>query len=177
MSGLVQIGGRRTLEHEQERRTLLAYEQFVRSSGVLYGMVGLAFALSVIGALIDGFSRVDPLAALTMLGAGGVLGAIGVGMFRLDPRAKIPAMIASLLGVLALGSFLVRSVPHPVIAMSAGGALFHALLLAVLIAPKGRRLFAPRYAEILEATRSIKAGPSFVVWAIVGLTVGAAVLA
>jgi hypothetical protein len=178
VSGLVQIRGRRTLEHEEERRALLFYERFVRSSGVLYGMAGLAFVLSVVGALIDGVSRVDPIAALTLFAAGCILGILGAGMFRLDARAKTPAMIAALLGLLALGSFLVRGgVPRPVIAMSAGGAIFHGALLAVLVAPKGRRLLSPAYRETLHDTQSIKAGPSFYVWAIVGLTLAAAVIA
>jgi hypothetical protein len=174
--GLIQIGGRRSVEHEQERRSLLFYERFIRSSGVLYAMVGLAFVLSVVGATIDGGRRVDPLSALTLTAIGAALGAAGVEMFRLDARVRPFALVLGALGLCALGSFFfMEAVPHPVLAMSGGGAIFHAAMLLVLLAPKGRRVLSPAYQDVLQATRELKPGPSLVVWAIVASTVAAAV--
>jgi hypothetical protein len=173
MSGLVQIGGRRNADHEKERRSLMFFERFIRSSGVLHGMVGLAFVLSVAGALIDGFSQVDPLSAFTLIALGIAMGAVGIGMFRLDVRVRWPAMIFAALGIVALTSFFFIDAPAKVLAMSGGGAIFHAMLLGVLL--RGRRVLSPEYQEVLETTRALKPGPSLVVWAIAALTVAASV--
>ncbi len=163
-----------------QRLALLPYERFLRSSGVLYGIAGVAFALSVVGALIDGRSRVEPWAALAVAAIGGSLLGLGVALARLDPRARLPAPVLAVLGLAALGSFPIRAVlgagvPAPVVAMSSGGALFHVLLLGVLLG-RGRRILSPSYRGVLETTRSIKPGPSMIVWGIAGLTVAAAVI-
>jgi hypothetical protein len=154
-------------EQEEIRRSHIKHEASIRSIGLLYLFGG---ALAIVGAgsaLLAPWSG-GPTDLLTIMATvyvvvGVVTIATGYGMRRLQPWARVVAIVLSLLGLLGF----------PI------GTLIHGYFLYLLLSAKGRRIFEPDYADIVAATPHIKYRTSIIVWvllAILLLGIGAAIL-
>ena len=85
------------------------------------------------------------------------LGALSIvvarGIRQLKPWARITSIVLSIVGLIGF----------PV------GTLINGYILYLLLAAKGRRIFAADYADIVAATPHIKTRSSIVVWIVLGL--------
>ncbi len=174
MSGLIQIGKRRSLNAETERRAHLRSEAALKTGAALYVALGLLLLASVVAAVLSDMSAVEVSSAVT-LGIAGALGvALGRDLFRLRPRAKWPALfcfgIAALGSGVALGSAFGRY-PRSLLILCGGSLILHLYLIATVLRPPGRRVLSSAYAEILAASQSVRAPVSLPVGLIAGLTI------
>lgn len=124
-------------EAEVVRREHLSVEANIRTTAVLH-MVGMAlFAVPGFLMLLQGKS-----VSLLFLLIGGTLGIVGHGLGALNGRARWPALVISVAGLLAF----------PV------GTIINAVILVNLTGAKAKRVFAPDYQEIIAATPHVETG-------------------
>ena len=120
------------------RRAHIQHEASIRSFGLLYLLGGgfglLAGALGVVAAVGGGLGvGAMELGILALLSAfGAAQAAVGVGLRRLDPRARIPGSVLAALSMV--------SVPL--------GTLLGAYALWLFNSRKGRTILSPAYAAV-----------------------------
>mgnify|MGYP002626290268 CR=1 FL=1 len=155
---------------ERIRREHLKHETSLKGAGLLMLVGALLVGISLLSVFGMPFvyssgggsarPRGPGLPILAVVGALLVLQLIaGVGLRRLAPWAWIPALIVSGLAVLNV----------PV------GTLIGGYFLYLLIAPKGRRILAPDYREIMRLTPHIKYRTPWWMWLILIMVVLAVV--
>ncbi|MEM9185281.1 MAG: hypothetical protein AAGB00_02145 [Planctomycetota bacterium] len=151
-------------EFEAVRRDLIGHEASVRSMGLLYMIGFVGAALAAVGCLVAGSialaNGAGPSEGGVILGiaAGAVAFAalyywIGMGLRRLNPQVRIPAIILSAIGLLGF----------PI------GTLISGYFLYLLCSNKGERVMSPEYQEIIAATPHIKYKTSVIAWVFLGL--------
>lgn len=159
---------------EAERREHIAHETVVRAAGVIAIVGGLLVLAVRVWIAMFGMQAVSlrfvlfyelvfPL--LVVVGVCSI--ATGVGLLRLSRWARIGALVLSCVGFLLAArsaTFGFRVAPF--------GVLISACFLFVLLAPKGRRLFAPDYTDIVAATPHVEYRTSRLLWGMLAVVVG-----
>lgn len=143
-------------EAEAVREKHISTEASIRAIGMLYylGFAGCALAGVLIVAVP---SIVGVREGLVTLAFGAALAAVGYGLRALAPWVRIPAIVLSVLGLLAF--------PF--------GTLINAYVLYLLFCAKGKYLFTPEYAAIIAVTPQVRYRTSPVVLgAVIVLLVG-----
>lgn len=153
---------------EAYRKAHLKHEASIQSIGTLYLLgtifmapVGLAMLLGGIGVLAEPQGR-DVSAALFagaiglgyfMLGA--FQGYVGWGLRKLKHWARTPAIVLSVIGLLAI----------PI------GTMISIYFLYLLLSEKGKIIMSPPYQDVIAQTPHIKYRMSIVIWILLGLVV------
>ena len=139
---------RRASEGEALRREHLKHEASVRSIGMLYYLGAVLLSLvGVLFVLLRGNVTDWALAVVSLvLGLASLV--VAWGLRRLKRWAASAAVVLSALS-LAVVPF---------------GTVLGAYVLVVLRSAKGRRIFAPDYANVVAATPHLEPGSSRVVW-------------
>jgi hypothetical protein len=141
---------------EAYRRAYLNHEASVKSIGLLY-MLGAIFmvpvgAFMVFGAVFAGQAQADAavmaVVGVIYLGLGLLQGYAALGLRRLDPRARVVAIVLSVIGLLGI----------PI------GTLISAYFLYLLLSEKGQIVFSEHYKQVILQTPHIKYKTSIVVW-------------
>lgn len=164
--------GRPDSEVEAIRREHLSHETAVRSIGSIYFLLFFVFglvALLILGPgvmAISGGNDVDIGLFFCGIGlaAGALAGAsfwIGMGLNRLNPSVRKPAIVATCIGLLAF----------PV------GTLVCPYLLYLLLGKKGRRVLSDEYKQVVLATPHIEYRTPVGNWLLLALLVVALILA
>lgn len=140
------------MEAEAAREMHLSTEASIRSVGMLYylAFAGCAFAGIFVFALPGADAVGGPLELVMLLAFSAAFAAVGYGLRALKPAVRIPAIVLSVLGLLAF----------PV------GTLIHAYVLYLLLCAKGKFLFTPEYAQIVGATPHLRYRTSPIVRAV-----------
>jgi hypothetical protein len=145
---------------EAIRREHLQHEASVRSIGTIYLMASSVWGLLAGVILVQIFQDLDAgrfydsfygSAGFVLLPVASF--AIGLGLRRLRPWTRIPAIVLSCLGLLWI--------PF--------GTLLHGYFLYLLFAAKGKRVLGPEYAAIVAATPHIEHRTSIATWIFLGL--------
>jgi hypothetical protein len=146
---------------EQIRTTHLQHEASVKSVGLLYYLGGGAMLLFTVISLAGGRAEGFVLALIfALLGAGQI--AVGTGLRKLRPWARIPTGILSGIGLLGF----------PL------GTLINGYILYLIFCQKGATVFSPDYQRVMAATPHLRYRTSIVVWiflALVAVLVGVAI--
>ncbi|MGB8356488.1 MAG: DUF4339 domain-containing protein [Chthoniobacteraceae bacterium] len=162
-----------TRNAEETRKTYLNHEASVKSIGLLYYIAAIVMTLAVLGFGFVAVSAFKGHAAPNHSNMNqplpfqiGVTVAIalfawlyfwlGAGMRSLNPKAKGPAVVLAVIGLLGF----------PL------GTLINAYILYLLLSEKGKMVFSPEYKAVIEATPHIKYKTSIVVWIFVILLLG-----
>lgn len=154
-------------EEESVRRQYLNHEASIRSVGLLFiifgilGCVGAAFYLLPAIAIFFVAEPLEALAVVAIVCAFAIpIGALsafqlwtGVKLRQLKPVARIPAIVLSAIGLLAI----------PI------GTLISAYFLWLVASDKGGYVLSEQYADIRRATPHIKYKTSLIVWILLGL--------
>jgi hypothetical protein len=146
---------------EEVRREHIKHEASIRSVGVLYLVGGALGAVSGFGLLAA--SSVAPGQetgmiiglALGYLAIAALSIIVGLGIRRFRPWARMTSIVLSAIGLLGF----------PI------GTLINCYILYLMLAAKGRRIFAADYPDIVAATPHIKYKTSIVVWVALGILV------
>jgi len=144
-------------EAEAVRLEHIKHEASIRSIGTLYYIGGAFMLLGGIGMAIT----VDPTEPLLRplgifyLVMGTISVVVAWGVRRLRKWAAGASIVLSGLSLLGFPM----------------GTLIGAYILYLLLSAKGRRIFAPDYAEIVAATPHVKYRTSIVVWIALGVLV------
>ncbi len=145
---------------EAIRKHHLSHEASVKSIGTLYILGAIFLVLIGVGILFQGLTGRNPGASwfsfmlgLGYLALGLVQGLTAIGLSRLRPGARIPAIVLSIIGLLAF----------PV------GTLISAYFLYLLICAKGRMVLSEQYQSVVTQTPHIKYKTSIFVWILLGL--------
>ncbi|MSQ54212.1 MAG: hypothetical protein EXR31_02480 [Betaproteobacteria bacterium] len=144
-------------EAEAMRKAHINHEAGLRSVGMLYYLGGALIMLaSLMGSIgkAEGMAPVAVMLLVAAIGAGQI--AVGYGLRRLRPWARIPTIILSVLGLLAI----------PI------GTIISIYVLWLLFAKKGRMLFSPEYQAVIASTPHVKYKTSIVVWIVLALFAG-----
>ncbi len=156
-------------EHELVRRQYLNHEASVRSVGFLFLIGGGFGCLFAVVYLIPAFSiffvaeAAEALAVFALFCVIAIpLGALSVfyiwteiKLRQLNPVSRIPAIVLSAIGLLAI----------PI------GTLISAYFLWLVASEKGAFVLSEEYAEVRRATPHIKYKTSIVVWILLGVLV------
>lgn len=154
-------------DSEVIRKRFLNHEASIQAIGGLYllGCVVLT-GLGIAGLL--GYNRFEPgnprpsyLTSALFLAFAAAEGWIGWHLRKLDPRAKIPATLMAILGLLAF----------PI------GTLINAYVLYLLHSAKGKYVFSPEYRAVINTTPQIRYKMSIIVWIFIWLLLGFMALA
>ncbi len=140
------------------RRAHLNHEASIKALGALYylGAIGLlAVGIIEMVAPSDDSVGVRLMIAVFALGLGGLYFWIGRGLRGLKSRARIPAVILAVIGLLGF----------PV------GTLINGYILYLLLSAKGTMVFSDEYKQIIADTPDIKYRTSIIVWIFLGLLV------
>jgi len=152
-------------EAEAVRRANLSHEASVRSIGTLYYLAALGATLAALSTVAQLLLQPRHTGVVLMLGAMTVLGIVffllGRGLRKLRPGVRVPTIALAGLGLLGF----------PV------GTLVNGYILWLMLSKKGRFVFSPEYAEVVEATPHIKYRTSILVWIFLALIVAAVVAA
>jgi hypothetical protein len=149
---------------EAIRREYIKHESSVRSIGMLYYIGGVLMLLATIGILVGlstatgalGEQRAVLSIVMVVYAGLGVLSIfLGRGIRRLAGWARTTATVLSIIGLIGF----------PV------GTLINGYILYLLHCAKGKRIFEPDYAGIVEATPHIKYRTSMIVWIVLSLLV------
>lgn len=157
-----------TTAAEAIRREHIKHEAAVRSIGTLYYFGGI---MMLVLALVFGFGglpmpgvEAPPVLAWVVSAVYAVLAVISIvvayGLRRLRSWARVATIVLATFGLLGF----------PV------GTLVSAYILYLLLAAKGRRVFAADYADIVAATPQVRYRTSLLVWALVFALVITAVI-
>jgi hypothetical protein len=145
-------------EVETIRREHIKHEAAVRSIGTLYYIGGGLTLIAAFLFFLGGVGQPDVAAITLTIGAlylvlSAALLVVAYGIRRLKRGARIAGIVLSILGLIGF----------PI------GTLINGYILYLLCSAKGRRIFAPDYAEIVAATPHIKYRTSIVVWIVLAL--------
>ena len=157
---------------EAIRHEYLKREHSIKSIGSLFVVFSLVLGVAVIslaGPLISSFQRganssrglAVAIATLVLLGfliTGQLL--VGIGIRRLKPWSRIPAIVISVLWMFHF----------PI------GTVLNVIFLVTLLGKRNRFVFTPEYRRIIEATPHIKYRSSILLWAVL-IIFGALLLA
>ncbi len=140
------------------RRQHLNHEASIKAIGALYylgaiGLIGLGIT-GIVGSGSEG-AATKILLVVFALGMGGLYFWIGHGLRGLQSRAKIPAVILAVIGLLGF----------PI------GTLINGYILYLLLSAKGTMVFSDEYKQIIADTPDIKYRTSIIVWVFLGLIV------
>ena len=124
---------------ESERRAYLSHEAAVRSVGSLYLLGALICALASLVLLLT--DDVGSGAALVYAALSAFQVILAWGLYRLDPRVRLPVGLCSTLGLLVLPPL---------------GTLLNAYALYLLFSPKGEHVFSSTYREVIGRTPTIR---------------------
>lgn len=143
-------------EAEAIRLEHVKHESSIKSVGTLYYIGGVATAIAMLSFLFAGVFQ-QGMASLMLLVVYGVLAIVsfvaGYGVRRLAPWARIVTIVLACIGLLGF----------PV------GTIINGYILYLVLSAKGKRIFAPDYADIIAATPQIKYRTSLVVWVLLGI--------
>ena len=146
-------------EAEAVRRANLSHEASVRSIGTLYYLGALGATLGVLSTVVQLLLQPRHTGVLLMFGAMTVLSIVffllGRGLRKLRPGVRVPTIALAGLGLLGF----------PL------GTLINGYILWLMLSQKGRFIFSPEYAAVVEATPHIKYRTSILVWIFLGLVV------
>jgi hypothetical protein len=150
---------------EAIRRAHINHEASIRSIGTLYYVAAFVTAVGALGATVQLWTEQRSLRGAVTLVMFGLLTAgfflMGRALRALQRGVRTPTIILACVGLLGF----------PI------GTLINAYLLYLVLSKKGRFIFSPEYAEIVEATPHIKYRTSLLVWIILGLIVALMALA
>lgn len=144
-------------EAEEIRREHIKHETSVRSIGMLYYLSGgLMCFLSILmlGGLLA--SKLDGLMSglgLAYLAIGVLMLFVARGVRQLKPWARTTTIVLAAIGLLGF----------PL------GTLINGYILYLMLASKGKRIFADDYKDIIAATPHVKYRTSIVVWIVLGI--------
>ncbi len=144
-------------EAEAIRKAHINHEAGLRSVGMLYYLGGALIMLASLMGSIGKAAGMAPVAMMLLVaavGAGQI--AVGYGLRRLRSWARIPTIVFSVLGLIAI----------PI------GTLISIYVLWLLLAKKGRTLFSPEYQAVVARTPHVKYRTSIVVWIVLALFAG-----
>lgn len=145
------------------RNEHLKHETSIKGVGLLYcigGILGLAGMLFV-GLTMSGVGGGGSIGAgelLILMAIFAIYGTvlwIGIGLRRLQPWARIPAVVLAALGLLAF----------PL------GTILSAYILYLIVSRKGRMVLSVGYHEIIAATPHIKYRTPVWLWLVLGVVV------
>lgn len=143
------------LAAEAVRQTYLKHEASIQSVGILYYLGAVMSPLAGIAGLVSteqpGLERTAICAVLLVLGV--IYFKVGRWLRVLDPKAKTPTTLLSVLGLFAF----------PI------GTLINAYILSLIHSEKGKMVFSPEYRSVIEATPEIQYKTSVIVWIALGL--------
>ena len=162
-----------TQNAEETRKTYLSHEASVKSIGILYYIAAFGVTLAALGYIYIAVSAFQghtlpnqsgmnqPLSFQIGISVALALFAwlyfwLGAGLGNLNPKAKGPATILAVIGLLGF----------PL------GTLINAYILYLLLSEKGKMVFSPEYKAVIEATPHIKYKTSIVVWIFLILLLG-----
>lgn len=144
---------------EETRNQYLKHEASVQSVGFLYRLGGVLMTLAAIGSLVAAVAGDGLLEGLLLFAFFLAFGigqfVVGSGLRRLRPWSRIPTGILSGIGLLGF----------PL------GTIINGYILYLLFGKKGKVVFSPEYAVVIEQTPHIKYRMSVVVWVLLGLIV------
>ena len=150
---------------ESIRNTHLSHEASVRGLGALYVLGSMFGLVACLAAIVGGLTGSEDTIAGVVGGL--VLGAfcalqlwVGLGLRKLQPAVRIPAVVLSCVGL----------VGFPI------GTLLSAYFLYLLLSAKGKLVFSEAYAEVRAQTPHIVYKTSIVVWIFVAIFVGLVLL-
>jgi hypothetical protein len=160
------------------RREHIAHETVVRAAGVIAIVGGLLVLAAYVWIAIFGMQAVSlrfvlfyqlvfPL--LVVVGVCSI--AAGAALLRLSRWGRVAALVLSCVGFLLAArsaTFGFRVAPL--------GVLISACFLFVLLAPKGRRLFAADYTDVVVATPHVQYRTSSLLWVLLAIVVGTSVV-
>ncbi len=146
-------------DYEAVRRAHLTHETSVRSVGLLYFLgAGMLVVAAIVG-LVGSGSSDDLVAGLVTVAILAFFAVIYVMTGRwlrvLNPQARIPATILSIIGLLSF----------PI------GTIINLYILYLLHSAKGKYVFTPEYAAIVAATPEIKYKTSLITKIALGVLV------
>lgn len=140
------------------RKTHLTHEASIKSIGLLYYLAAVIMPVAAISEILRpaGEDKGLPWYVLVLLLVMALVYAVVGRWFRtLNPKARIPGAIISVLGLLAF----------PV------GTLINGYILYLIFAKKSKVVFAEDYRAVIAATPEIKYKTSVLVWILAGLLV------
>ncbi len=140
---------------EAIRREHLKVESTIKTAGVLF-CLGAIVLLFTAGSIIFNLAKttLGPLpGAMIIVILGLIQGATGIGLRRLQPWSRIPAIILSAIGLLAF----------PL------GTIINALILINIAGKKGKRILSSDYKDIVAMTPHVKQKTS--IWVIILLVI------
>lgn len=153
---------------EEIRRELISHEANLRTLGALFVLGGIGSAIGTLGLVIGGIAGVlsgeadAPIGSGIAIGVGVLLAALsfvqfraGLGLRRLDGRARTASILLSVLMMLNIGL----------------GTLLGIWGLYLLLSARGKRVLTEEYRRIREATPHIRLRTSIVVWIVLALLV------
>ena len=146
-------------EAEAVRRTNLSHEASIRSIGTMYYLAALGAGVGALATMPQVLIRPGYTAVVMILAAMALLSVVffllGRGLRRLRRGVRAPTIALAGLGLLGF----------PL------GTLINAYILWLMLSTKGRIVFSPEYAAVIEATPHIRYRTSILVWIFVGLIV------
>lgn len=158
----VAVGDGTATDVESYRQKYLSHEVSVRSIGLLYLLgsillvpMGLLIIISgIFGGSGDQLGVVLGVGGL-YLGFGLLQGYTGLGLRKLQPGARIVAIILAIIGLLGI----------PV------GTLISVYFLYILCSAKGTVVFSDEYKNVIRQTPHIRYRTSITVWIFLGLLI------
>jgi|JI10StandDraft_1071094.scaffolds.fasta_scaffold48230_3 hypothetical protein len=149
---------------DQVRHQYLKHEASVKSVGSLYLLGGILWTLIGFGTVAMAFPSGELLQGL-LIGAfllvlGGAQLWVGLALQKLRPWTRIPTAVLSAIGLLGF----------PL------GTLINGYILYLILGKKGKMVFSPEYAAVIEQTPHIKYRTPVLLWVLLGLVVLAVVL-
>tara|TARA_R110002050_G_scaffold209687_1_gene345693 strand:+ start:210 stop:908 length:699 start_codon:yes stop_codon:yes gene_type:complete len=150
---------------EAVRKANLTHEASVKSIGLLYyisagfgfiaGLMSLVGAIGLMGQSSSEGAGVSLLVAIALLVLSPLQFIVARWLRQLNPKARTPATIFSVLGLLGF----------PI------GTIINGYFLYLLQSKKGATVFSAEYAKVIAATPHIKYKTPIVVWILFGLVV------
>lgn len=150
-------------DSEAIRREHIKHEASVRSVGSLYLLGSILLTLIGVGGLLTAFGDsgetttegLPAVASVLFLLFAALQFQVGRWLRALNPKAKIPATILAIIGLLGF----------PI------GTLINAYILYLLNSKKGVTVFSAEYAAVRAATPHIQYKTSVIVWIFLGLLI------
>ena len=147
------------------RNEHINHEASLRAVGALYVIGGVLVLLSSLGMLVGTFATheqrafssaalVGLVAALLVISALNIW--VGLGLRKLTPKIRTPAIIMSCLNLLNVGI----------------GTIIAIYMLYLLVSRKGSTILSDDYARIRELTPHVKVRTSIITWLALALLIG-----
>jgi hypothetical protein len=147
--------------YEDIRRKYLSHEASIQGVGSLYILNGIFGFFALIIFLLQLFNitphtdlkNPENLGLLVIAIISIPIFLLGKSLRKLNPAARIPATILSIIGLIAF----------PL------GTIIHAYILYLIYSQKGKMVFSPEYHDIIRQTPHIKYRTSIIVWIALGI--------